>query len=245
MASKTPRHQRFYCPPKTIDGDSIDFSPQESLHMVASLRLRKGEGITATDGEGKVYEVVIEEARRRRVRGRIIDVSEIPCSHPGITLFQGITKAGAMEAALGKCAELGVSAVVPVECENSIGSLSRTRLRRLRRIAVEAMKQSLGAHLTVVCEPAGFEDALAESGGFDQVLVAWEEEQARGLVSALETERVEAVALWTGPEGGFAQAEIDALVESGAVTFSLGGRRLRSETAAIAAVAVIRTLGEM
>lgn len=245
MASKTPRHQRFYCPPETTYGDSIDFSGQESLHMVASLRLKKGERITATDGEGKVYGVVIEEARRRRVRGRIIDVNEVPRSHPRLTLFQGLLKAAAMEVALAKCTELGVSAVVPVVCENSVGSLSGTRLGRLRRIAVEAMKQSLGAYLTVVGGPAGFENALAQSGGFDPVLVAWEEERTRGLASALETEHSGTIALWIGPEGGFAQDEIDALVERGAVTFSLGDRRLRAETAAIAAVAVIRAWGAM
>jgi 16S rRNA (uracil1498-N3)-methyltransferase len=245
LASKTPGHQRFYCPPETIDSGSIDFSPQESLHMVASLRLKKGERITATDGEGRVYEVVIEEARRRRVRGRITNVSEVPRSLRSITLFQGIIKAAAMELALTKCAELGVSAVVPVVCENSVGSRSGTRLGRLRRISVEAMKQSLGAYLTVVHEPAGFEDALAASGGFDSVLVAWEGEGKRGLASALETERAGTIALWTGPEGGFARAEIDALVDIGAVTFSLGERRLRAETAAIAAVAVIGAWGAM
>ena len=212
--------------------------------MVASLRLKKGERITATDGEGKIYGVVIEEAKRRRVRGRIIDVNEVPRSLPSITLFQGLIRSAAMEIALTKCAELGVSAIVPVVCDNSVGSLSETRLGRLRRIAGEAMKQSLGAYLTVVGKPATFEDALAASRGFDSVLVAWEGEHKRGLPSTLKTQGAGTVALWVGPEGGFTQPEIDSLAGVGAVTFSLGERRLRAETAAIAAVAIILANGK-
>lgn len=240
MTSKALRHQRFYCSPDAVKGDLVEFSHAESLHMVGSLRLVKGEMITATDGRGKVYQVVIEQGRRRRVMGRILDARSVAEPRPAITVFQGIIKPSNMEVALSKCAELGISAFVPVVSEFSVGGLGPGRLERLRRIAAEAMKQSLGAYLARVDEPTAFENALERSGRFDSLLVAWEGERRGRLASVAVLEDADDTALWIGPEGGFAEKEIEALLNLGAVTFSLGDRRLRAETAAIAAVAVIQ-----
>jgi 16S rRNA (uracil1498-N3)-methyltransferase len=239
LTSKALRHQRFYCSPDTINGDVIEFSLAESLHMVGSLRLGKGEMITATDGRGKVYRVVIEQARRRQVLGRILNARTVAEPHPAITVFQGIIRPSNMEVALSRCVELGISALVPVVSEFSFGGLGPRRLERLRRIAAEAMKQSLGAYLARVDKPAAFEDALASSAGFDALLVAWEGEREGRLASAAASGDADDIALWIGPEGGFAEKEIEALLSMGAVTFSLGDHRLRAETAAIAAVAII------
>jgi 16S rRNA (uracil1498-N3)-methyltransferase len=242
LTGKALNHQRFYYPFDAAKGDVITFPSEESHHIVGSLRLRKGESVSCTDGAGRVYEVLIEEARKRNVKGSVTAVRLIPRDRPAITLCQGITKASYLEVALEKCAELGITEFLPVICRFSIGRLGPARLKRLRRIAVQAMKQSLGAYLVEVGEPVVFEDALNLSGRSDLQLVAWRGAGRRTLAEIMKQHHVSEVALWIGPEGGFAPDEVDALIAGGARTFAMGNHRLRAETAAISAVAIIRGL---
>jgi len=88
--------------------------------------------------------------------------------------------------------------------------------------------------------PVEFDRLLSLDGEFDQVLVAYEDETGPGLGSVLKRD-VRSVLIVIGPEGGFVPSEIGGLKAAGAVTFSLGPRRLRAETAAVAAAAM--TLG--
>jgi 16S rRNA (uracil1498-N3)-methyltransferase len=242
LKDKVLRHQRFYFPPEALKGDLIEFPPGECSHMISTLRLRTGDRVRATDGDGRLYEVVLDEAKRRRVAGRVLKIHQVARPSPSIALFQGITRSSSMEFALEKCGELGIDGFVPVLAGRSVRRLSARRLERLRRIAVEAMKQSLGAYLPRVHDPAGLEEAFGMLPGFDLVLVASELERQCTLCGVSGLKTAGRIALWIGPEGGFTDDELAGLLEHGARPFSLGSSRLKSETAAVAAVAVLRNL---
>lgn len=242
MKDKALRHQRFYFPPEALKGVFIEFPPGECTHMIASLRLRKGDHVRATDGTGRIYDAVLDQARGRRVVGRVLKVCEVARPSPSIFLFQGISRSSSMEFALEKCVELGIDGFIPVLVGRSIRRLGARRLERLRRIAVEAMKQSLGAYLPRVHDSASLDEALEMLADFDLMLVASELERQCLLSEVARLKTAARIALWIGPEGGFADVEVDGLLERGAIPFSLGSSRLRSETAAIAAVAVLRSL---
>jgi 16S rRNA (uracil1498-N3)-methyltransferase len=210
--------------------------------MISSLRLGSGRLVSATDGRGKVYDLVIEEAKRHRVKARVLDVRKIEAPCPEIFVFQGVVKPSNMELIVEKCVELGISGFVPVMCERCVARLGGKRTARLERIAIEAMKQSLGAYLPALYPAMAFGDALAMLGEFGSVLVAWGEELACSLADAYGREPAGSLALWIGPEGGLTKSEVDSLTGQGARTFSLGDHRLKSETAAIASVAIIQAL---
>jgi 16S rRNA (uracil1498-N3)-methyltransferase len=161
---------------------------------------------------------------------------------PEVAVFQGIIKPAKMELVVEKCTELGICDFIPVITQRSLKGLSLTRIERLKRIAVEAMKQSLGAFLPGVRSPQRFNDALALLPGFGSALVAWEGEEQVNLRGILKKSRRGPVAIWIGPEGGFTPEEIGHLTSRGAATFGLGNLRLKAETAAIAAVAILRHL---
>jgi 16S rRNA (uracil1498-N3)-methyltransferase len=242
LKDKTLRHHLFYFPPGSVDSDVVVFPPGESRHMVSSLRLRKGDRVSATDGLGVVYEVVIEEARRKRVMGGIVERREAESSGPRVTIFQGVVRPAKMELMVEKCAEMGVRDVIPVETERSVSGMGEGRVKRLKRIGIEAMKQSLGARLPEIHALRAFDDALSLLPDFDLTVVAWEDERKQRLKSVVGDARPEKVALWIGPEGGLTPGELDKLRNHGAETFSLGVRRLKAETAAIASLAILHEL---
>lgn len=242
MKAKALKHQRFYFPPDALEAGSIRFQRGESSHMTSSLRLAKGDRVSATDGRGRVCEVVIDTTRGGNVIGRVLKTEQVVRPTPSIYLFQGLCRSSSMGMALEKCVELGIDGFVPVAVERSVRPLGERRLERLRRVAIEAMKQSLGAYLPEVYASEAFEDALEMLSDFDLVLVGSELERRRTLMQIERLGAAPRVAVWIGPEGGFTEAEIRSLCDYGSVTFSLGDRRLRAETAAIAAVAAIRTL---
>jgi 16S rRNA (uracil1498-N3)-methyltransferase len=196
----------------------------DAHHLVHSLRLRDGELVTITDGAGKW-----RPCRFRRAGTRLeVDgpVGAVPAPDPLLTIGFAPVKGERAEWTVQKLTELGVDRIVPLHTARSVvrwdGSRATTAVARLRRVAREAVMQSRRCWLPHVGElgvPASFPDAaLAEPGGEPPSL-------ARPTVLV-------------GPEGGWAPEEVSAA----AATVSLGGLVLRSETAALAAAAVLVAL---
>ncbi len=243
MKGKIAGHHRFYMPPEYPDSlGAVRFSKAESRHMISSLRIRERDIVTATDGRGTVYVLAVESTSGREVSARVRAVERVEPEGPPVDLFQAVVKPARMELIVEKATELGLWGFTPVVSSRSEGMTAGSRLERLRKAAVEAMKQSLGTHLPDVRDPVTFAEALEMMDDFDSVLVAWEGEGARPLRRALDGCREDRIALWVGPAGGFTESEMTLLGEHGGTTFTLGRHRLKSETAAIASLAVLRHL---
>lgn len=239
MQSRVSTHQSFYFPPGSSAEGVVRFGADDSKHMLRSLRLGAGDVVTATDGTGKVYTVAIEQAKRGRVTGRITSCRMVPPPSPRIWLFQAMIRPARMDQLVEQCVELGIAGLAPVACERTLRHVGGNRLTRWRRIAVEAMKQSLQSHLAEIRRPETFESAARLMPQYDLVLVACEI-GAPAFCDALSgRDKPESVAVWVGPEGGFAGHELKTLTDARGVVFSLGLHRLRSETAAVAAVALL------
>jgi 16S rRNA (uracil1498-N3)-methyltransferase len=144
-----------------------------------------------------------------------------------------------MDTIIEQCVELGIAGLVPVGFERSRESVSMPRLMRWRRIALEAMKQSLRSHLADICSPETFDGAIGLLGRHDLVLVASETDTGPICGVLASVAKPVSIALWVGPEGGLTDHELEALAEAGARFLNLGPHRLRSETAAVAAVALV------
>ncbi len=237
----TPAHHHlFYAPPELIRDGRIYFAEDESAHMFASLRKAAGDVIAATDGAGRLFEAELEEAGRSGAVARVTRVEEVPPPDVRLTLFQGMIRPQRMDLIIEKCVELGADTIVPVLTERAMERDAGARLSRWSRIALEAMKQSLRVYLPDVRPAVAFDDALGEAEGCDLVLVAHEQRGSPSLEGGDVVKGKGRIGLFVGPEGGFSDAEIKALTRRGARVFGLGGARLKSETAAIAAVALIR-----
>lgn len=214
-------------------------SMEDSHHAIRVLRLKEGDDIRISV-QGKRYKAVLMFDNNSKYAYANI-VHELSSSEAiiRITLYQGIPKGDKLEQIVRQSTELGVFAVVPcqfIRCIAKPGNANQ-RMSRLNKIAREAAMQSGRTTIPLVEEPITFLEMNQRLTLHQQALIAYEQE------NTLTPEKVytgaKDLALVIGPEGGFAPEEIDSLK---AQAFSLGPRILRTETAGIAAISMIRAL---
>ena len=242
----------FYVHPDDVSDDRARFRADETRHIVSVLRKSSGDRITAVDGQGNEYDIVLERIGTTSAEGRIVQHRRRrrePIAE--VTLAQGLLKGAKLGQIIQKGTELGVSAIWPLVTEHTVISpgpgSGGTKVGRWQRIAIGAMKQSLRTRLPEISPPRGFDEVLGQVSGFDLALMAALSEDALRLGRVLdETASRRRVLILVGPEGGFSGPEIDRARSSGVQLITLGPRRLRAETAAVVFLGMVMfRLGEM
>ena len=231
---------KYFFDPAQRVGDRITIEGTTAHHLLHVLRMGIGDSATLCDGAATDYAATIETVKKSQVTFALGNPQ--PCiTEPQvqIVLYQSLPKGDKLEIIIQKCVELGVHKIVPVMTAHCVARIKDTAKKsaRYQAIAESAAGQSMRGTVPRVCEAVTFEDAVSQVGKGGLTLVAHEQEQNNMLTAALSPAKI--INIWIGPEGGFAQEEIAALQNHGAITVSLGPRILRTETAAIAAVAVI------
>jgi 16S rRNA (uracil1498-N3)-methyltransferase len=212
-----------------------ELSAEEFRHLRV-LRLVKGDAVTILNGRGLEFSGSIESIGKDAARIRIEKAATVTTESPlDITLLQGYIKGDKPELVAQKATELGVKEIVFYSTARSVAKFREERLARLRKVAVEALKQS-GRGVVPAVSFMSFKEAIR--GWKDRPrVVLYENEKKRSLKDALRG--VKAVVA-VGPEGGFSEEEVGEAQKEGFVTVSFGPRRLRSETAAIAVISVLQ-----
>ena len=209
----------------------------DQAHQIANvLRLAAGAQIMLVRN-GVESLVVLQSVESDQVRGRCISKRSVDAEpRVRVTLALPILRGDRTEEVIEAVTQLGVSRIVPfVSSRSIVRSLPDAKRARWTRVAREAAETARRGRIPSI-EPAV---SWSELFGLlpAPVLVAWESERRVRLRDALP-QSARALSLVIGPEGGIAEDEITLARDRGAVTVSLGGRNLRSETAAIAAVAL-------
>jgi 16S rRNA (uracil1498-N3)-methyltransferase len=244
---------RFFLTAPLADNDPalLPLSDADAHHAVAVLRVRAGEEIEVVEPAPvsalwrvRVVEVAADDERGWLVAERVTQLASRPVG-PFVTLFQGVAKGEKMDVIVRQAVEVGAAEIVPILSARSVVKLDERKAAergsRWRRIAESAAKQSHRLRVPDVSDPIRFADALALLSAYDAAVVLWEEHRGRGIASVLASVgRAEGsrIALVIGPEGGFSAEEIASLEGSGVVPASLGPTILRTETAAVAALAI-------
>ena len=212
------------------------------------LRKRSGDTVEVIDSAAQrfVAELQLDE---KTANAKLVELRETQRDAlPTITVAQGIPKGQKMDFVVEKLTELGVASIVPLQSERTIVSdVGANKLERWRRLAKTAAQQCGRAEIPEIAEPLTLSQLLANAKDYDLVLFPWEladrvplRERLPGLIA-----NANSVLLIVGPEGGFSHAEAQSAEEAGAQLISLGSRILRTETAALVAVALIAYLTEM
>ena len=214
-----------------------EISGEDAKHLTRVLRVEPGQRYEISDNRN-VYLAEIEVAHKERVLFRTLEPIESRESPLRVTLCAALIKFDHFEWMIEKATELGVAEIVPVETVRSERGLERAahkRVERWRRIALEASQQSRRARLPEINEPVPLRDVLARDVACR--LAMDEDANAPPMLKAMPLS--ESVAILIGPEGGWTGDERTAFVTAGWLPVSLGPTILRSETAAIAALAVV------
>jgi 16S rRNA (uracil1498-N3)-methyltransferase len=214
-------------------------------HLIRVLRARVGQEFDIATG------AVVRRGRIVKIQDSRVDfelgeeVSAALAANLGLLL--AIFKFDRMEWAIEKCTELGVSRIVPLIARRTdahLAAASNKRAERWRRIALQASEQSRRAVPPEISAPIKLQEAASLNGRLRIVLAESEQQTLLRDVLASHPPAPEAdVLLAIGPEGGWAEGELDLFQKSGWISASLGATILRAETAAIAATAI--TISEL
>ncbi len=228
--------RRLFVPPAQLETPSVRLNPEQARYLTAVLRLRKGDALEIFDGCGGRYSAELESAEILRVGARLAE--EVRALD--VVLAQGLAKGEKMDLVVQKATELGVSRIVPLIAERSVVKLSAergaSRTERFRRIAQEAARQCGRADVPVIDEPQSLAGLLQT----DRLCLVLDPAQSLRLSAAARG--ISRLLLAIGPEGGFSAAELELSQHAGALTVGLGPLVLRTETAGLAALAVLQHL---
>jgi 16S rRNA (uracil1498-N3)-methyltransferase len=221
-----------------FSGNHAALTGDHADHLIRVLRARVGQEFDIATGalvrRGRV--VTIQQGRVEFELGEEVSAARIP----SVTLLLAIFKFDRMEWAIEKCTELGVSRIVPAVARRTdahLASAAGKRAERWRRIALQAAEQSRRGAAPEIADPVKLQEALGESATL-RVVLSESEEQT--LLREVLTPRSEGdIALAIGPEGGWAEDELQLFQKAGWISASLGPTILRAETAAIAATAIV------
>lgn len=228
---------RFFVAPETLRADRVTLTGAQARQIATVLRLRAGDEI-ALVADGAEAIVALEAVRPTSVTAVVRERGFTPAEPTvALTLALPVLRGDHDEEVVEAVTQLGVSRIVPFTSARSVvRSLSDAKRSRWERIAREAAETARRGRVPAIDAALSWTELFTVLPA--PVLVAWESERRARLRDALpRTPR--ALSLVIGPEGGIADDEIAVARERGAITVSLGGRNLRSETAAIAAVALV------
>jgi 16S rRNA (uracil1498-N3)-methyltransferase len=214
-------------------------------HLSRVLRAAIDDHVTVFDG-GIEFDAVITHIDKHGVSVKLGAGAPVSLESPlPCTLVQAISSGERMDYTLQKAVELGIAAVQPIYSERSIVRLDErrtgTRLAHWRQVAASACEQCGRNAVPQVFEPLAMIDWFA-------ALDVAPAEGLRLLMAPAATQRLHdlprptALMLLAGPEGGFSENEIDLALQRGFIAVRLGPRILRTETAALAALAAVNTL---
>ncbi|MBJ7466229.1 MAG: 16S rRNA (uracil(1498)-N(3))-methyltransferase [Mycolicibacterium sp.] len=220
-----------------VDGD-------EGFHASNVRRIRPGEELDLSDGNGTVAHCVVEEAAKGRLSARVLDVTEVPGPRPSVTVAQALPKSERSELAIELATEAGADGFLAWQAQRCVARWESAAkvdkgLRRWGAVARSAARQSRRARVPEIEGLVSTAQLLTRVPGALTLVL---HESATVPLADIGLADAQAVLLVVGPEGGIGDEELADLTGAGARTVRLGPSVLRTSTAAAVALGAIGVL---
>ena len=237
------RISRLYIEAGLAAGARVELDERAAGHAVRVLRLRTGDELVLFDGTGMDYPGTLVEARGGRAVAEVGEPRRVDTESPlELALLQGISRGERMDYTLQKAVELGISRIRPVLTERTVVRLGAERMERRmahwRGVVIAACEQCGRARMPALEPVLPFGEALAQPPAALRLLLDHRATQGFGGLEPPEG----AIELLVGPEGGLAPHEQERAHRAGFRALRMGPRVLRTETAALAALALLQGL---
>ena len=219
-----------------LEQGEVSLEDAPAHHLARVLRLKEGDALTVFNGRGGEWDAEFIGRRRVRLRSHSDVERESPLQ---VTLVQGVSSGERMDYTVQKAVELGVFAIQPLITRRGVvrleGNRASARVQHWQKIAIAACEQCGRNRIPQILPLLEFQH-YRPAGDGTKVLLSGQGRSIREMTLEKET------TIAAGPEAGFAPEERSALERAGFVLASLGPRVLRTETAALAALAAINAL---
>lgn len=225
--------------------DELTISGAEANHLARSLRARRGDKITAVDGAGNCAVLELIDFDKETIKARRVSMIQKVLPEKKITLADCLPKQSRFDNIIEKATELGVDKIEPLISERTIvrigGTRAESRLERWQKIAKEAAEQCARNTIPEIGQVRTLNEWLKNLPPLDETLLlfCWELEQETTVREVLSANIDKNIIVLIGPEGGFTEREVAAIVAAGGVSVTLGKRILKTDTAAISIMAMI------
>jgi len=240
---------RFFVPKEDCAGPLVRLTdPDDVHHLTRVLRLRPGEEVMISDGDGGSFLTVLEGYDKHSARLKVVK-SLARRRRDGqrwrLSLAVAVPKNARFEDVVDKTTQLGVDEIIPLITDRTLVTAAQVSKKagRYRRVIKASAKQSGVVFLPFLRDPVTFEQLLGLAGGYDMRCLPNLSEATVSLPQALAEIHKGRILVCIGPEGDFSLQEIQAAFAAGFKGVCLGDSVLRVDTAAIAVAAFFRLYG--
>ncbi len=237
MNPASARPPRFAVEAAAINARTAHISGAELHHMRDVIRLKPGDMVRLIASDGSEFAGRIARFEDDHAMIEVTGILERDPERATMILAAAIIKGPRMDFLVEKAAELGAASLWPLECARAtVRNPGLERLARWRRLALAAAKQSLSPYTMEIRPPLTVAQAAREVS--QETLAVVCTEGAEPLSAVVRRMRPRAIVIACGPEGDFDTAEYAVMRTAGFIGAGLGPNRLRSETAALAALSL-------
>jgi len=235
---------RLYFPDDIPAHGECTLPQAQAHHAMHVLRLAAGDAVTLFDGRGTEYAATVARVGRREITVRIADARPVDRESPlPVTLAQAVSSGERMDYTIQKAVELGVAHIQPIASQRSVvrlnGERAEKRIAHWQYVVIAACEQCGRNVVPEVAPLLSFMDWIgALPVGGDELRLMLSPHAAKNLEEL--SRPATGAMLLAGPEGGFDPGEIEAAQARGFIALRLGPRVLRTETAALAALAALQ-----
>lgn len=226
----------FYEPQIAAGMTQFTLSETSSKHCIQVLRMEAGDLIDITNGQGGLFHAAIQVAHKKNAIVHITESLQDPAPaqqlHLGISLLKNAVR---LEWLFEKATEMGITKITPLICDRTIHE--RFKTDRMQQIIQSAMIQSQQTWLPVLMEPTPFDRFVQEANATQKLIAHCEPADKTSIKTILPSNNL---LLLIGPEGDFSPKEIEGALNNQFEPIQLGPTRLRTETAGIFALSVLK-----
>lgn len=257
--------QRYFIKEDQFSGDVVTLNGEDAHHLLRVMRARPGDQIIVSDGREREALVEITTIAKDQAEASVVQwLSQDQEASVAVTIAQSLPKGDKLETVIQKGTELGAAAFIPFVSSRTVvqydARKEAKRLDRWRKIAKEAAEQAHRSKVPEVEDVASWQHIVEIATQYDLALLCYEKTEAtQGLRTLLTQARANwlqadsrcqasgqeaqasrpSILLIAGPEGGFTEQEAEQAAGAGIQLAGLGKRILRTETAAMAAIACV------
>jgi 16S rRNA (uracil1498-N3)-methyltransferase len=228
-----------------VDGVTAVVSDAGQLHHIRDvLRLKKNDKVIVCDGEGNEYAGVITSITKKQTAVKVTAAKAPRPRKIELTIACAIPRGSRMDDVIDQLTQLGVARIIPMETERGVvkpdDAGKESRLKRWRKIAQSAARQSQRSNVPVIEPVTGIADVITRSAAYDLRLIPHLTGERTSIKDILSANKPKDIIVLIGPEGDFTPEEVALALKAGFVPVSLGDTVLRVATAAAAVAACIK-----